>query len=220
VVGWWSLGGISTILLPSSFASQLTFDIIVLWIHSANASWFGARNALIGMCRCELFGALAHNTRTCHHVVCAQSDLPQNDCKRVCHLHIASVAALRVGTETDAKSPALDSVHGSQRLSALALSAWPQRVASAHVSQHWLTSRGSHDDGTVMTTMTNDNNNNNYYNNKDNDDNDKNNNNDDDNNDDNDDDNNNDDNGGNNDDNNNRAAGGGGAVGQTVSTMH
>ena len=48
---------------------------------------------------------------------------------------------------------------GSQRwLSALALSAWPQRVASACVSQRWLSSRGSHDDGTATTrrrtTMT------------------------------------------------------------------
>jgi hypothetical protein len=120
------------------------------------------------MCRCKLFGALAHNTCTCHYVVCAQSDLPQNDRERICHLCIASVAVLRAGAETDAESPALDSAHGSQRLSALALSAssqrWlsalalstlPQRVASVHVSQCWLSLRGSHDDGTATTMKTN-----------------------------------------------------------------
>ncbi len=96
-------------------------------------SWFGACDVLVRMCGCKLFGALAHNTRTCHHVVCAQSDLPQNDRKRICHLQFASVAALRAGTETDAESSALDSVHGSEQLSALALIAG---------SQHWLLEHG------------------------------------------------------------------------------
>ncbi len=128
------------------------------------------------MCGCKLFDALAHNTHTCHHGVCARSGLLQNDCELICYLPIASVAVLRAGAETDAESPALDSAHGSQWLSALALSAgsqpwlsalalsaWPQRVTSARVSQRWLSSRGSHDDGTAMTTKTNndDNNNNN-----------------------------------------------------------
>jgi hypothetical protein len=48
---------------------------------------------------------------------------------------------------------------GFQRwLFALALSKWPQRMASVHVSQRWLSLRGSHDDGTAttrrQTTMT------------------------------------------------------------------
>jgi hypothetical protein len=109
---------------------------------------FGACNALVCMCGCKLLGALAHNTRTCYHVVCTQSDLLQNDCKWICHLHIASVAALRAATETDAQSPALDSAHGSQRLSALALSAGSQRWLSAHGLSAWLQrvslSAGSH----------------------------------------------------------------------------
>jgi hypothetical protein len=160
-VGWWSRGGISTILLPSSFALQLTLDITVLQIHSTNAGWFSACNALVRMCGCKLFSAFAHNARTCHHFVCTQSNLPLNDCKRICHLRIGSVAALRAGTETDAESPALDSAQGSQQLSVLALSAWPQRVVSVSDSQHWLSSRGSHDDGTATTTKTNNNDNSN-----------------------------------------------------------
>ncbi len=187
-------------------------------------SWFGARDALVRMCGCELFGALAHNTRTCHHVVCAQSDLPQNDRKRICHLQFASVAALRASAETDPESPVLDSAHGSEQLSALALSAgsqrwlsalalsaWPQRVASACVSQRWLSSRGSHDDGTATRTKTN---NDDDEDNEDNNNNDKNDD-DDDNNDydvDKNDDDDNDDNDNNNDDDDNRASGGGAAA--------
>jgi hypothetical protein len=105
-----------------------------LQIHSANASWFGAHDALVRMCGCELFGALAHNTRTCHHVVCAQSDLLQNDCKQICHLRIVSLAALRAGAETDAESPALDLVHGSQQLSALALFLWGGKTHCALIA--------------------------------------------------------------------------------------
>ncbi len=149
MAGWWSGGGISTILLPSSFASRPTLDIIVLGIHSTNASWFGACDALVRMCGCELFGALAHYyTCRCHHVLCAQSDLLQNDHKQICHLRIASVAALRAGAETDAESPALDSAHGSQPLSAPALSTGSQRWLSAHGLSMWLQrvslSAGSH----------------------------------------------------------------------------
>ncbi len=69
--------------------------------------------------------------------MCAQSDLLQNDCEQICHLCIASVAALRAGAETDAESPALDSAHGSQQLSALALSAGSQRWLSAHGLSAW-----------------------------------------------------------------------------------
>ncbi len=71
-------------------------------------------------------------------------------------------------TETDAESPALDSAHGSEALSAgskrwpsaLALSAGSQRMASARglsaaVSQRWLSSCGSHDDRTATMTKTN-----------------------------------------------------------------
>jgi hypothetical protein len=66
---------------------------------------------------------------------------------------------------------------GTQRwLSAQALSAWPQRVALVPVSQRWLSSRGSHDDGTAMMTKRNDDDDND---NEDNDDNDENNDNDD-----------------------------------------
>jgi hypothetical protein len=203
---------------------------IVLWIHYANVSWFGARNALVRMRRCKLFGALAHNTCTCHHVVCAQSDRPQNDCKRICHLRFASVAALRAGAETDVESPALDSAHGSERLSALALSAgsqrwlsalalsaWPQRVASAPVSQRWLSLRGSYDYGTATTTKTNNDDDNKD---KDNDDDDKNNYDNDDDDDDVDKDNDNvdDDHEDNNNNNDNGAAGGGAAARRTVLT--
>jgi hypothetical protein len=205
--------------------------IHLLWIRHANVSWFDARDALVCMCGCELFGALAHNTRTCHHVVCAQSDLPQTDCKRICNLRFASVAPLRAGAETDAESPALDSAHGSERLSALALSAgsqrwlsalalstWTQRVASARVSQRWLSLRGSHDDGTATTTKTNDDDDDND---KDNDDDDKNND-DDDNNDnvDKNDDNEDDDHNNNNVDNDNGVARGGAVARRTVLTTH
>jgi hypothetical protein len=197
-------------------------------------SWFAACNALVRICGCKLFGDLAHNTRTCHHVVCAQSDLPRNDCKRIFHLRFASVAALRAGTETDAESPALDSAHGSEQLSALALSAgpqpgsqrwlsalalsaWPQREASARVSQRWLSLRGSHDDGTATTTKANNDDDDDIKDNNDDSENDDDDNDDDDDvdkdNDDNDDDHDN-----NNNDNNNRAAGGGAAARQTVLT--
>jgi hypothetical protein len=87
--------------------------------------------------------------------MCAQSDLLQNDRKRICHLRIASVAALRAGTETDAESPVLDSAHGSQRLSALALSAGSQHWFSAHGLSAWLQrvslSAGSHCVALMMT---------------------------------------------------------------------
>jgi hypothetical protein len=70
--------------------------------------------------------------------MCARSDLLQNDCEQICHLRIASVAALRAGIETDAESPALDSAHGSQRLSVLALSTGSQRWLSVHGLSAWL----------------------------------------------------------------------------------
>jgi hypothetical protein len=196
-------------------------------------SWFGALDALVCMCGCKLFGALAHNTRTCHHVVCARSDLPQNDREQICHLQFASVAALRAGAETDAESPALDSADGSERLSvlalsagsqrwlsALALSAWPQCMASVRVSQHWLSSSGSHDDGTATMTKTNNDDNDNEDNDDDNDDEINDDDNDDNDNVDKDDADNDDDHDNNNEDDNNVAAGGGAAARRTVLTMH
>jgi hypothetical protein len=104
---------------------------------------------------------------------------------------------------------------GSKRwLSALALSAGSQRMASACVSQRWLSLRGSNDDRTATTTKTNDDDDDDD---KDNDDDDKNNNEDDNDDDvDKDDDNDNDDHNDNNDVDNNGAAGGGAAARRTV----
>jgi hypothetical protein len=79
---------------------------------------------------CSVFSLIIHAR--------ARSDLLQNDRERICHLRIASVAPLRAGTETDAESPVLDSAHGSQRLSAPALSAGSQRWLSAHGLSAWL----------------------------------------------------------------------------------
>jgi hypothetical protein len=106
---------------------------------------------------------------------------------------------------------------GSKRwLSALALSAGSQRMALARVSQRWLSSHGSHDDGTATTTKTNNDDDDNNEDNDDNNENDNNNDDDDDDidkDDDNDDDD-HDDNNNNNDD--NGAAGGGAVVRRTV----
>jgi hypothetical protein len=97
------------------------------------------------------------------------------------------------------------------------LSAWPQRVASARVSQCWLSSRGSHDDGTATMMKTNDDDDDN---NKDNKDDNANKDYEDDNDDevDKDDDDDNDDHDDNNNKDNNGAAGGGAAARQTVLT--
>ncbi len=142
---WWSRGGISKILLPSSFCGfiPLMRAGLVLAMHPyacANAS-------------CLVLLLIIH-TRVIM-VMCARSDLLQNDREWICHLRIASVAALRAGTATDAESPALNSAHGSQRLSALALSAGSQRWLSAHGLSAWLQcmslSAGSHCVALMMT---------------------------------------------------------------------
>ncbi len=117
-----------------------TLDIIILRIHSAMVMRAGlvlARHSYAcadASCLVLLLIIHARVIMLCaHDQICCEIDR-----ERICHLRTASVAALRAGAETDTESPALDSAHGSQQLSALALSTGSQCWLSAHGLSAWL----------------------------------------------------------------------------------